>query len=64
MPGLAKGHRKTTDYGAREYMVLAGPFDTNDGRLKVYVIRDKGDGQVRLMGYKHFESLPDAPEED
>lgn len=60
MPGLAKGHRKTTSYGGREYEVLAGPFDTNDGRRKVYVIRDKGDGLVRLMGYKHFESLDDC----
>lgn len=60
MPRLAKGHKKTTDYGGREYEVLSGPHDTNDGRRKVYCIRDKGDGLVRLMGYQHFESLPDA----
>lgn len=56
---LKRGHKKCTPYG-RSYEVLAGPFKTNDGREKVYVIRDWHDGVVRLMGYKHLEGMEDG----
>lgn len=58
MPGLRKGHQKHTAHG-RSYEVLAGPFDTNDGRNSVYVIREKDDGLVRLMAARHLEELYD-----